>query len=57
MNSSNTSDWESILSKNPLDRQVISREILITSSTKELVEFYWTNRKRFSGIYRGFQPK
>ena len=31
-----------------------AREGLITSSTRELVEFYWANQKRFSGGYRGF---
>ena len=32
----------------------IGREVLIAVSTKELVEFYWINQKRFSGGYRRF---
>ena len=32
----------------------IGGDALVTSSTRELVEFYWTNRKRFSGGYTGF---
>ena len=36
------------------DGREIGKEALITCSTRELVEFYWTNRKRFSGGYKGF---
>ncbi len=54
MESSRTSSWKTITSYKLSSRQTIGREALITSSTRELVEFYWTNRKRFSGGYRGF---
>ena len=54
MKSSNTSSWESLTSQKLSGGQGVGREALITSSTRELVEFYWTNRKRFSGGYRGF---
>tara|TARA_Y100001968_G_scaffold1685_1_gene1453 strand:+ start:7422 stop:7601 length:180 start_codon:yes stop_codon:yes gene_type:complete len=54
MESSSTSGWESATSQKLSGIQNIGREALITSSTRELVEFYWTNRKRFSGGYRGF---
>ena len=54
MESSSTSSWETITSYGLSSRQTIGREALITSSTRELVEFYWTNRKQFSGGYRGF---
>tara|TARA_B100000579_G_scaffold322478_1_gene272223 strand:+ start:274 stop:429 length:156 start_codon:yes stop_codon:yes gene_type:complete len=48
MNSSKTSSWESVKSKKLLGEQGREKEFLITSSTRELVEFYWTNRKGFS---------
>ncbi len=54
MTSLSTSSWESVTNRKPSIEQGIGREALITSSTRELVEFYWTNRKRFSGGYRGF---
>tara|TARA_B100000700_G_scaffold64051_1_gene70685 strand:- start:241 stop:420 length:180 start_codon:yes stop_codon:yes gene_type:complete len=54
MKSSNTSNWELHKSQKLSVGRGIYREVLITSSTRELVEFYWTNRKRFSGGYRGF---
>ena len=57
MESSNTSSWESTKSLRLSSGLGIGREILITSSTRELVEFYWTNRKRFSGGYTGFPSK
>ena len=57
MESSSTSSWESITSLKLSSAQGIGREALITSSTRELVEFYWTNRKRFSGGYIGFPSK
>tara|TARA_Y100001968_G_scaffold169832_1_gene155512 strand:+ start:315 stop:488 length:174 start_codon:yes stop_codon:yes gene_type:complete len=52
MKSSNTSSCE-------LDRiqklsSGIGKEVLITSSTRDLVEFYWLNRKQFSRTYAGF---
>ncbi len=57
MNSSSTSSWESATSQKLSKRQVVGREVLITNSTRELVEFYWTTRKRFSGGYSGFPFK
>tara|TARA_Y100001968_G_scaffold199678_1_gene183270 strand:+ start:40 stop:237 length:198 start_codon:yes stop_codon:yes gene_type:complete len=54
MKSSNTSSCESITSQKLSGRSEIADDILITSSTRELVEFYWSNRKRFSGSYTGF---
>ena len=51
MESSSTSSWESTKSLKLSNGLEIGREALITSSTRELVEFYWTNRKRFSGGY------
>ena len=54
MKSSITLNWESTTSQKLSKRQAIAREALITSSTRELVEFYWTNRKRFSGGYKGY---
>jgi len=54
MTSLSTSSWESVTNRKLSSEQGIGREALITSSTRELVEFYWTNRKRFSGGYRGF---
>ena len=57
MESSKTSSWK--LTKNlKLSSELgIGKEALITTSTRELVEFYWTNRKRFSGGYLGFPSK
>ena len=57
MESSNTSSWESTKSLKLLSGLEIGRKALITNSTRELVEFYWTNRKRFSGGYIGFPSK
>ena len=57
MESSSTSSWESTKSLKLSSELEIGREALITSSTRELVEFYWTNRKRFSGGYLGFPSK
>ena len=57
MESSSTSSWESTKSQRLSSRLGIGREALITSSTRELVEFYWTNRKRFSSAYLGFPSK
>ncbi len=54
MESSSTSSWKPAKELRPLGGLGIGREVLITSSTRELVEFYWTNRKRFSGGYLGF---
>jgi len=57
MKSSSTSSWESNPSQKLSDGLGIGKEALITSSTRELVEFYWTNRKRFSGGYASFPAK
>ncbi len=57
MKSSNTSSWKSTNSQKYLGGLVMAKEALITSSTRELVEFYWSNRKRFSGGYTGFPSK
>tara|TARA_B100000965_G_scaffold367993_1_gene354364 strand:+ start:5832 stop:6011 length:180 start_codon:yes stop_codon:yes gene_type:complete len=54
MKSSSTSSWKSIASQKLLNGHRIGEEALITSSTRELVEFYWSNRKRFSGSYTSF---
>tara|TARA_B100001250_G_C19761728_1_gene772794 strand:+ start:972 stop:1160 length:189 start_codon:yes stop_codon:yes gene_type:complete len=54
MKSSKTSSWKST------PRQKLSKgiktyqEVLITNSTRDLVEFYWSKQKRFSGSYKGF---
>ena len=57
MKSANISSWESGTSDRLSRRIGIGEEVLITSSTRELVEFYWSNRKRFSGGYSGFPTK
>ena len=57
MESSSTSSWKSSKDLKLSSGLGIGRETLITSSTRELVEFYWTNRKRFSGGYIGFPSK
>ena len=57
MESSTTSSWTSTKSIKLSSSLEIGKEALITSSTRELVEFYWTNRKRFSGGYIGFPSK
>ena len=57
MESSSTSRWETTKRLKLSSGLEIGREALITSSTRELVEFYWTNRKRFSGGYIGFPSK
>ena len=54
MKSSNTSSWGSTTSQKHLGAPGLAEEALVTSSTRELVEFYWSNRKRFSGGYTGF---
>ena len=54
MESSNTSSWKPTTSKKLSNELGIGEEALLTSSTRELVEFYWTNQKRFSGSYMGF---
>ena len=52
MKSSSTSSWE--FSKNQKLSKELEKEVLLTNSTRELVEFYWSNRKRFSHSYTGF---
>ena len=51
MESSSTSSCNSTKSTKLSSGLGIGREALITTSTRELVVFYWTNRKRFSGDY------
>ena len=57
MESSSTSSWESKTSLKLSGELGIGRDTLLTSSTRELVEFYWTNRKRSSGGYLGLPSK
>ena len=57
MKASSTLSWESTTIKKLSDRKGIGRASLTKKSSRELVEFYWTNRKRFSGGYRGFPAK
>tara|TARA_B100000579_G_C22056250_1_gene499378 strand:- start:210 stop:389 length:180 start_codon:yes stop_codon:yes gene_type:complete len=54
MKSSNTSSWKSVSRQKYLGTQGIAEELLVANSTRELVEFYWSNRKRFSGCFKGF---
>ena len=54
MKSSSTSSWDSSQSLRLSNGRDIGRDALATSSTRELVELYWTNRKRFSGGHTGF---
>ena len=54
MKSSNTSSWKSTKIKTQLRAQGMAEEALVTSSTKELIEFYWSNRKHFPGGYTNF---
>ena len=54
MKSSTTSTWELAKSQKLSSVQEIGIKVLATISTRELVEFYWTNRKRFSGGYKDF---
>tara|TARA_B100000700_G_scaffold256689_1_gene290066 strand:- start:122 stop:316 length:195 start_codon:yes stop_codon:yes gene_type:complete len=54
MKSSSASSWKSPKCQKHLSVQNMAEEALVTSSTRELVEFYWSNRKRFSGGYAGF---
>ena len=57
MKSSSTSTWKSLDIQKLSKGMGVGREALITSSTRELVEFYWSNRKRFSGGYKGLAVK
>ena len=57
MTSSNISIEQLSLSQKLSDAQGIGKEALITTSTRELVEFYWSSRKRFSGGYADFPSK
>ncbi len=54
MKSSSTSSWKSAICSKFSRKHEIAREAFITRSTRELVKFYWTSRKRFSGGYIGF---
>ena len=57
MESSSTSSCESTISMGFPIGPCIAKEALITSSKRELVEFYWTNRKRFLVGYLGLASK
>tara|TARA_Y100001968_G_C19431372_1_gene757228 strand:- start:436 stop:609 length:174 start_codon:yes stop_codon:yes gene_type:complete len=57
MESSSTSSWKTTKGLKLSDGLLIGREALITSSTRELVEFYWANRKKFSGGYSASHQK
>ena len=57
MESSSTSSWKSTKSLKLSSGLGIGRETLITSSIRELVEFYWTNRKRFQEVAYESHPK
>jgi len=57
MESSSTSSCESTISMEFPIGPCIGKEALITSSKRELVEFYWTNQKRFLVGYLGFLSK
>ena len=50
MESSSTSRWESTTRLKLSSEEGIGRQALITSAKRELVEFYWTKRKRFWGL-------
>lgn len=57
MKSSNTSSWDTYRNNKLSNERGIGREALITTSSRELVEFYWTNRKKNSSGYLGFPRK
>ena len=50
----NASSGRSTTNKKIERKPGIKKEATLTSSTRELVGFYWSNRKRFSGGYVGF---
>ena len=52
--SSNALCGKSTINKKFRRKLGIAEEILLTTSTRELVEIYWSTRKRFSGGYLGF---
>ncbi len=54
MKSSRTSKLESTTKQKLSNAPGIGMDSLITNSSRELVEFYWINRKRFSGAYKNF---
>ena len=54
---SNSSSGRSVIKKKVERGGVIRKNAHLTSSTRDLVEFYWSNRKRFSGGYVGFPVK
>ena len=54
MNYSNTSSWVPSKRQKLSGRLRIGSEVLVTSSTSELIEFYWSHQKRFSGSYADF---
>ena len=49
-----TSNWDALANQKLSCRKEIETELLLTSSTRDLVEFYWTSRKLFSGGYKSF---
>ena len=57
MQSSMTSSWKSSTCQKFSSGLGLGEEALITTTTRELVEFYWTSRKKFSGGYKGFPSK
>tara|TARA_B100000965_G_scaffold65721_1_gene51481 strand:+ start:1334 stop:1585 length:252 start_codon:yes stop_codon:yes gene_type:complete len=54
---SNSSSGRSVIKKKVERRGFIRKNDHLTSSTRDLVEFYWSNSKRFSGGYIGFPVK
>ena len=54
MNSSDTLSWETRTIQKLSGRVRMRNEFLMKNSTSELVEFYWSNQKRFSRSYSGF---
>tara|TARA_B100000579_G_scaffold306431_1_gene256207 strand:- start:22 stop:273 length:252 start_codon:yes stop_codon:yes gene_type:complete len=54
---SNSSSGRSVIEKKVERGGAIRKNAHLTSLTRDLVEFYWSNRKRFSGGYVGFPLK
>ncbi len=48
MKSANTSSWESTVSQKLLGKLGLGEGALVTNSTRELVEFYWSKRISYS---------
>ncbi len=47
MKSSSTSNWTPTPNQKLPSKTRVGEEAFVTTTTKELVEFYWSNRKRF----------